>query len=409
MYIALPYFGRAFLWVLFNIPGWYVYLFVYSPMTLKVDKNLKKRIAAVCILMLIICLLMWLAGYPRIVEKYYSRGIYQFICMVLHPIFNLFPFSVGDLLYILAVIMLIAGIVNIIIKAFKKQFVKVLKTLLHLVIGIEAGIVIFYFFWGMNYYRLPAAIRLDLKDTVYSMDQLKNVTLMLIDSTNATRDRLMAADLQQGNDSVYSNAIAAVKALSATSGNYSVHSPKVKPSLLTPVINYLSTSGYYNPFTAEAQINYSMPLQLRPFVACHELSHQMGFGPEDEASFAGFIAGIHSRDRLLRYSAYYSGMTEFMYALRGVDSLAFKQYKKRISDKVRTDLKAEHAYWEYYEGRLEVMSGFFYDKFLKANNQPQGLLTYNQMITLVMAWYNKPHNDNKQSLLRNNVAHFRKR
>ncbi|RYZ93111.1 MAG: DUF3810 family protein, partial [Sphingobacteriaceae bacterium] len=50
-----------------------------------------------------------------------------------------------------------------------------------------------------------------------------------------------------------------------------------------------------------------------------------------------------------------------------------------------------HAYWQYYEGRLEVISSIFYDKFLKANNQPQGLLTYNQMITLVMAWYRDGH------------------
>lgn len=332
---------------------------------------------------------MWLAGYPGIVEKYYSRGLYPVLCMVLHPVLNIFPFSVGDVLYVFAVITLIGSIVNMVRWAFRKQFAKALNILLGVVVGIEAGIVIFYLFWGMNYYRQPAAVRLNLKDTIYSMDQLKSVTLMLIDSANVARERLTPADRAQRNDTVYSNAIEAVKSLSNTSNNFNTHSPNVKPSLLTPLINYLSTSGYYNPFTAEAQINYQMPLQVRPFVSCHELSHQMGFGPEDEANFAGFLAGIQSSDRLLRYSAYYSGMTEFMYALRSVDSVTFKQYKKLISDKVRADLKAENTYWQYYQGRLEVISGIFYDKFLKVNNQPQGLLTYNQMITLVMAWYKR--------------------
>jgi hypothetical protein len=81
-----------------------------------------------------------------------------------------------------------------------------------------------------------------------------------------------------------------------------------------------------------------------------------------------------------------------MYALRATDSLEFKRYKKRISKHVMADLKTERAYWQYYAGRLEVISSIFYDNYLKANNQPQGLMTYNKMITLVMAWYRKPPN-----------------
>jgi len=35
------------------------------------------------------------------------------------------------------------------------------------------------------------------------------------------------------------------------------------------------------------------------------------------------------------------------------------------------------------------LSSLFYDDFLKVNNQPQGLNTYNQMVRLVMGWYKK--------------------
>jgi hypothetical protein len=35
----------------------------------------------------------------RAVEKYYSEGFYLFMCHVLHPVFNMLPFSFGDILY----------------------------------------------------------------------------------------------------------------------------------------------------------------------------------------------------------------------------------------------------------------------------------------------------------------------
>jgi len=33
-----------------------------------------------------------------------------------------------------------------------------------------------------------------------------------------------------------------------------------------------------------------------------------------------------------------------------------------------------------------MVSSFFYNDFLKANNQPNGLQTYNRMVRLVMSW-----------------------
>lgn len=154
-------------------------------------------------------------------------------------------------------------------------------------------------------------------------------------------------------------------------------------------MNYLGTEGYYNPFTSESQINYQMPIYLKPFTACHEMSHQMGFGAEDEANFVGFISGVNSRDRLLKYSVYYAGMEEFMYTVSRKDTAAFKQLKIKISPLVHRDLLTERAYWKSFESKAGIFSSILYDNYLKTNNQPQGLKTYNRMIRLVMAWYRK--------------------
>lgn len=347
-----------------------------------------KRIIAILLLAMAIFLLMLFAGYPALVERYYSQGFYKLICWVFHPVFNLFPFSAGDLLYAAIILAIVLAIIRMVKLLVKKQFKKIGMQLLSWVISIQIVVVAFYLFWGMNYFRPSAALRLNLRDTTFTTADLKAVTKLLIDSANACRARVTAADLAQSNSAIYQTAANAVKALSADSANFRAFQPGVKPSMITFLLNYIGTSGYYNPFTSEAQINYAMPVFNRPFVACHEMSHQIGYGAEDEADFAGFIIAIKSKDRLLRYSGYHLAVDEFMHTLRRRDTVAHKELKAMISKQVHHDFVAERAYWMAYENQLSWISSIFYDNFLKANNQPRGLATYNRMVLLVMDKYN---------------------
>jgi hypothetical protein len=356
-------------------------------MIITTGNTLKVRAIAIVSLAVVLFLLMLLADHPAAVERYYSEGVYPVICKILHPVFNLFPFSFGDVLYILVIGWLFYAVYRLIRLGFKKQFKQAGLFLLKIFIGIEIAILVFYLFWGMNYFRVPAGERLHLRDTDYTTADLAAVTTILIDSANATRARLTPADLSESNAAIYQTAISAVKKLSDDSANFRTYSPQIKPSLLTPLLNYIGTSGYYDPFTGEAQMNYQMPIVDRPVTACHELSHQMGYAFEDEANFAGYLAAIGSKDRLTRYSAYNLAVEEFMFDLYFRDSLVNKKLKPLISPAVHNDYKVERAYWRAYQTRINAVSSIFYDHFLKANNQPQGLKTYNNMVLLVMAKY----------------------
>ncbi len=362
--------------------------YIYAQMqNTRIDKKVKARIITILAFAFAIFLLMALAEHPLLIERYYSEGFYSFICHILHPVFNLFPFSVGDILYIAVIFYLFYALFRLIKLAFKKEFKRAGIFLLGIVIGIQSAVLIFYLFWGTNYFRPSAGERLNLRDTNYTTAGLKAVTAMLIDSANACRARVTPADLSQSNGAIYKTALQAVSKLSNQSVNFRTYYPDIKSSILTPLLNYIGTSGYYNPFTGEAQMNYQMPVFNRPVVACHELSHQMGFGAEDEADFAGFLAGIGSTDRLLRYSAYHLAVDEFMHALRYRDTSANNELKRRVSLAVHNDFKAERLYWLSFQSKAGVLSSIFYDKFLKANNQPHGLDTYNRMVLLVMALY----------------------
>ncbi len=351
------------------------------------QQPIKARIATSVVLAFIIFILMLVNAHPHFIECYYSGGFYRVVCRILHSIFNLFPFSVGDLLYILTVGYLGYITFKLIKLLFKKQWKAASFLLLGVIVGIQVFIISFYMLWGMNYYRPSAAKRFNLPDSGYTTAYLKTVTAMLIDSANSCRSKVTPAEWHQDNTTIYQTAIKAINTIATDTQHFNTYKPAIKPSLLTPIMNYLGTSGYYNPFTGEAQINYQMPVFLKPFVACHELSHQMGFAPEDEANFGGFIAGVNSKNHLLRYSTYFIGVQEFMFALKHQDSMARNELRKKISPPVLNDFKTERKYWLAYEGKINAISSLFYDDFLKANNQPQGLNTYNQMVRLVMGWY----------------------
>lgn len=355
----------------------------------KLPGGIKSQLITIGVLLVAVILLNVAAGHTLFIERYYSNGLYVGICHVLHPLMNTFPFSVGDIVYILVVLWLIFALVQFIRLLIKRRFRQFLKLFLTLVIGIQATIVIFYLFWGLNYFRQPAAERLQLRDTSYTVADLKNVTLMMIDSANFYRTRVDTQDMQLDNAAIIRMATQAIDQMAPANNAFKVYKPRLKRSLISSLLNYLSTSGYYNPFTSEAQINYQMPVFIKPFVACHEISHQIGFAFEDEANFAGFIAGVRSHDNLLRYSAYYVGMQEFMHALHRQDSVTFKTLKPCIAPKVKHDLLTEFDYWRKYEGQISWLSSIFYNDYLKANNQPKGLATYNQMIRLAMALYKK--------------------
>ncbi|MBV8388413.1 MAG: DUF3810 family protein, partial [Mucilaginibacter sp.] len=171
---------------------------------------LRSRLIIIAILTLAICLLMFIAGYPDFVERYYSNGFYRAVCFIFHPVLSLFPFSVGDIIYFLIICYLIYAAIKLIRLLFRKQWRMAGIFTLGLIIGVQVFLLCFYLFWGMNYYRTSAAERFNLPDSGYTTADLKSVTSMLIDSANSCRRHVTTADLQQDNSTIYTTATNAV-------------------------------------------------------------------------------------------------------------------------------------------------------------------------------------------------------
>jgi hypothetical protein len=343
-------------------------------------------------LIVLLLVLIFFSRYPMAVNRFYSIGVYRWLSSIQQVLFSWLPFSLGDLLYIAIISGMLYTGFRMCRAVLRKQWLLLVKRLAQTLVAVLCFINAFYLLWGLNYFRPPASVLLNLPYKPYTLTELKSVTQLLIDSTNHQRQHLSQLNIRVNSSQVYAEAVKAIKQLQSRNRVFMSFKPVVKPSLFTPVINYMVTAGYYNPFSGEAQINYAMPVVNRPVTACHEMAHQMGFGREDEANFVGYLAGTQSNNGLLKYSAYYMATQEMMYQLRRQDSTLFKDFKSRLLPAVLADMKAESRYWKHYQNQLGELSSLFYDNFLKVNNQPEGLQTYNRMVNLTMAYYRQKGN-----------------
>ena len=100
----------------------------------------------------------------RLVERWYSTGIYPVVQGVLTPISNLFPFAVLDVLLLGG--LMIAGVVlvrSVQRKRRKKTWKPILLTLTRLVSSAAMVYLAFLLLWGLNYRRISMSERLLLE------------------------------------------------------------------------------------------------------------------------------------------------------------------------------------------------------------------------------------------------------
>ena len=167
------------------------------------------------------------------------------------------------------------------------------------------------------------------------------------------------------------------------------HNPSVKFSFYGYLANYMGFSGYYNPFSGEAQVNTTIPRFVQPFTTCHEIGHQLGYAKEEEANFCGFLATKSSPDPAFRYSVYVDLYMYAASALYQLDSTAFIPYRESLKPTVRKDLHDLRAFYRKYQNPFEPIIHLIYGRYLKANRQPQGINSYDEVVGLAIAYYRK--------------------
>ena len=330
--------------------------------------------------------------FPQAVEFYYSDNLYPLISKTQRIILGWIPFSIGDIVYFLAGLYLLLKTIGFFKRVIHKKtsrqyFLHVGKKLL--MVGLLVY-VLFNFFWGLNYNRIGIARQLQLKREEILTADLVNVMQQIVFRINlldsqAIENRLLLTKKKN----LFNSSVMSYDTLSKGNKLFKYSHPSVKPSLYSYLGNYMGFTGYYNPFSGEAQVNTTVPVFIQPFTTCHEIGHQLGYAKESEANFAGYLSASTSANPSFRYSAYFD---LYLYGRRYVymlDSIKGKELDNQLNPAVKNDIKYLRDFVKQHANPVERIIDRVYSQFLKANEQPSGRVSYSEVIVWVIAYYKK--------------------
>lgn len=81
-------------------------------------------------------------------------------------------------------------------------------------------------------------------------------------------------------------------------------------------------TGFYFPFTGEANLNVDCPASFLPSTIVHEMAHQRGIASEQECNFIAIAVSLASGDPVYRYSGLLMGYVHLGNALYRADRTA---------------------------------------------------------------------------------------
>ena len=338
-----------------------------------------------------ILLVKFISRFPDFIEQYYSTIIYPFISTLFRFFFGWIPFSIGDVFYFLIGLTFIISSYQLIKNRFKNIRLQLFK--------LGAYLSVFYFlfhlFWGLNYHRNSLFKTLHLEQKEYSLEALNNLTNSLLTKIKHTQLQLVAHDtlkveVPYSKRLILSKTELGYNTLSTDYPQFKYQPTSLKKSIFSVPLTYMGFSGYFNPFSGEAQIDYLVPDVSLPMISSHEVAHQLGIASESEANFIGFLAATKSEDPYFNYSGYLMALRYSVAAIHYKDSVASKKIIKKIPVGILKNIKESQDFWQSYQNKAAPFFELFYDNYLKANKQKDGMQSYSKMVNLLVA-YDKKH------------------
>ena len=337
--------------------------------------------------------IIWLsrAAPPQTVEEVYSQHLFRWISAV----FGLLgraagPFSAAGLILALLALVLAAALASLPILLWKRPRQR-RKTAAYYLCGAvllpSLILLLFAVTCAPNYSRPTFAEQSGLEIRPSSVDELTELCLSLLQRTNDARDALGEQNTTGMSFSETSKRVQS--AFHTLSSEYPfLGQPPIaaKPMIFSEILSSFNLTGFYFPYTAEANVNVHMPDTELPFTIGHELAHTCGFMREDEANFIGYLACLRSDEPYIRYSGLYCALSYSMNALYSVSPERYFAIRKHYHERLKADAAALSAYWQpYFHTPAAKLSDAVNDTYLKANNLTDGVHSYGRMVDLLLA------------------------
>ena len=259
--------------------------------------------------------------------------------------------------------------------------------LLTAVLLVDAG---YTALWGANYYGSTFSQKSGLTARGATAEELYQLTLSFAAAASewagtVERDEtgvfcVSVDDLFDRSAGIYSGILEEFPCLAGPE-----RTPK--PMAFSRLMSYLGFTGFFFPFTGEANLNVDAPRAFLPSTIAHELAHQRGVAAEQEANFVAVLTGLRSDDPAYRYSSALMGYVHLSNALYTANYELWSQTGGYLNEQVRADLADNRAYWQQFETPVEKAAGKVYDNFLQNYGQELGMRSYGACVDLLVAYY----------------------
>lgn len=363
--------------------------------------SIKKRYSVLITLCLVMVLVNILARICSPFADFYVKNIFPYISVPFALISGILPFSVGEILIILGILLVIAGIpITVILLIFGKTFRR--KT-----VSVACFVYLLDFTFVLTTETMNCFIMYQckpfsekyLQHSDHTESQITELYSALIEKANTLAEKVPRDSMNcfEFTEDVNPEARRAMKKAGETFPQLKGYYPKAKPIQFSYFMSQSHLTGIYFPFSMEANYNDDMCRNNLPETVCHEFSHLKGFIQEDEANFISFYATTHCSDNLsFQYSGYLS-------ALEYVHNEIYKQniseafyLTESISDNVRRDWFRfmPENYWQENKKKevistetVSTISTNAIDTNIKANGRKDGIKSYSKMVELLLDFY----------------------
>lgn len=302
------------------------------------------------------------------------------------------PFSLAEWLYALVIggtlVYIIYELAQLIRKGERgRRLYRLLMRLIALGLCVYA---LFCLLWGTYYYGDDFVEKSGLQMEEISAEDLELVTLFFAARVNENAP-LVPRDGEGCCASDRAEILARSPALlrQAAEKYPCLGGPEVpaKAMFFSKIMSLIDFTGFFCPFTGEANVNADFPAALFASTVAHELSHQRGVAKEQEANFTAVLVCLENGDAEYVYSACMLAYIHLQNALASVKPEAARMIRAGLTEGAQRDLQASSDYWARYETPVQTVTDAVYEGFLQSYDQKLGMRSYGACVDLLVNYY----------------------
>ncbi len=302
------------------------------------------------------------------------------------------PLSVGELLCVFLIAFSLFYVVKGFVAAYRSssrfsaaapRFFNILTLALWIWVG-------FSWLWNIGYYAPGFAENNRIARDDILLEDLEVTTRYFAELTNRYADQIQRDEnglFAEEADEYFKESLVVYDNIEEIfpSLNYDSYIPK--RLIFSRLQSNMGFTGFFFPFTGEANINIDAPACLQPVTIAHEIAHQRLVTSEDEANFVAIAACLSSDYPTYMYSGALMGLMKLGSALSARDPESWIAITQTLEEDVVADWNSNAEYWTQIKTPLEEVSKDVYDSFLKSNDQVLGIQSYGACIDLLISHY----------------------